>query len=77
MARLERQRAGQTKVLVSDLLALLKLIPVLLALIKSIRKYIETEQLNSSIKTHVQGVQQAFETKDASKLNALFNKPSA
>jgi hypothetical protein len=60
----------------SDFLALLKLIPVLLGLIKSIRAEIQRQQTNATIAQHVAVIKDAYASKDASKLDALFNKPS-
>ncbi len=57
-----------------DLLDFLKLIPVLFELVKSIKKFIAEEKLETTLEKHVQTVDDAFKTKNATELNALFNK---
>jgi DNA-binding FrmR family transcriptional regulator len=59
---------------VSDLAALIKALPLLLGLIAAIRKGIDEAETNKTVADHIQAVTEAFNAKDSSKLDALFNK---
>ncbi len=58
------------------MLAILKALPEILALIKEIQKLIDAGQTQLTVNQHVQQVTEAFKDKDASKLDALFNTSS-
>ena len=58
----------------SDLVALLKALPAILALIKAIQKAIDDAKVNQTVSDHAAVITKAYNDKDASALNALFNK---
>lgn len=60
----------------SELLTLLKCLPAILGLIKAIEKGIYAANTEATVKDHIATVTAAFEAKDASKLDALFNSPT-
>jgi hypothetical protein len=57
----------------SEAWTLIKLLPVLLGLIKSIQKGIDDAKLNATVADHLAQVKVAFDTKNADALNAIFN----
>ena len=58
----------------NSVITLIKCLPVLLALIQSIQKAIEDAKNEQEVRDHLLQVKAAFDAKDASSLNALFNK---
>lgn len=58
----------------SDLFAFIKCLPILLDMFRSIQKVVEDAQANATVQDHINQVKAAFDAKDASKLNAVFNK---
>lgn len=60
----------------SEILTLIKCLPAILGLIKAIQKGIDEAQTNATVADHVNQVKAAFDAKDASKLNAVFNTPT-
>jgi hypothetical protein len=59
---------------VSDIWAFIQCIPVLLELIKSIRKGIDEAKTEKTVKDHVTQIKKAFDEKDPTQLDAIFNK---
>ncbi len=58
----------------SELGTLISCLPAILALIKAMQKGIDDAKLNATVSDHLAAVRKAFETKDATALNALFNQ---
>jgi DNA-binding FrmR family transcriptional regulator len=58
----------------SELLTLLKCLPAILGLIKAIEKGIEEAKNEQEVKDVVNQVAAAFNAKDSTQLNNLFNK---
>lgn len=58
----------------SEIATLIKCLPVLLGLIKSIQDAIKAAETNEEVKDQLMKVKAAFDKKDASSLNDLFNK---
>lgn len=57
----------------SQIVAFLKCLPILLGLYKSIEAAIEKYELDETVSQHLAQVKNAVDTSDPSKLNALFN----
>ncbi len=55
-------------------IALLSSLPTILKLIQTLQAQIKQEQINGTVKDNVKMVHEAFVSKDASKLNDVFNK---
>lgn len=54
------------------LLEFLKALPVLLELFKVIQQHVDESTTNATVTTSINSIKEAFNAKDASKLNALF-----
>lgn len=61
----------------ADLVAILKALPALLALIRQVKKAVEEGKTQMTVNQHLAGITDAYKAKDASKLDALFNTPTS
>ena len=58
----------------TSLVTLIKCLPIILGLITSIQKAIDDAKSEQEVKDHLAKVKDAFDKKDASALDALFNQ---
>jgi len=54
-------------------IAFLAAVPELLRLVRNIEKRIEAAKTEKKVKEDLEAINEAFETKDANKLNDIFN----
>lgn len=57
----------------SELAMIIKLLPEILALVKSIQKAIDQAQTDRKVKDDLQSIKKAFDSKDLSALDHIFN----
>lgn len=58
----------------SSVVTLIKCLPILLGLIKTIQDAIDKAETDKAVSDHLLAIQKAFDAKDATALNNLFNK---
>lgn len=56
------------------MIGFLKIIADLYSLYRAIKKYLDEVEADRKVKDDVQKITEAFNTKDATKLNAIFNR---
>jgi hypothetical protein len=61
----------------SELLMLIKALPEVFALLRAVKKAIEESERESKVKHDVKAITEAFNAKDPTKLDHIFNPPAS